>query len=580
MPAARHRGFTLIEVLVAMVIMAIMSLMAWQGVDGIVRARDSNQVRLEQTLRLETVIAQWEQDLASLQETTRGADAHLRRPERAPHPPHRGRHAGGRLVAAPRQQRNAMWQRWAGPPVTTTTALQETWLRTQQFQGSETGQLKALTGLDQWQVYFFQGNAWANCQSTGDVVRRTPASGRRAAPGAAERRAPGPRLRARQRPQRQPGARHPARAMTRAAALASECARVAQRGAALLTAMIIVALVATLASSMVWQQWRAIQVEAAERARTQSAWVLSGALDWARLILREDAKTGGTDHLGEPWAVPLAEARLSTFLAADKDNTEDAPDAFLSGSITDANARYNLTNVVKGGKIDPIELAALQRLCETVGLSVDVATRIATGLRDASPPPPPDPSASGASAVAATPPPANPPLMPRSAAQLAWLGIEPGAVQTLEPYVVILPEATFVNVNTAPREVLVAAVEGLDLATAERIVQSRQRVPIKSPADLKALAPSLPDASLDRIAIGSNFFEVRGRLRLGDVVLEQRSLVQRRGVAGRGAAARAGLRARRHGLVSQCKSAQQYCEGAATEQRKSLIAGVFDPPAS
>src|SRR6187399_2594435 len=134
-----------------------------------------------------------------------------------------------------------------------------------------------------------------------------------------------------------------------------------QRGAALLTAMIIVALVATLAGSMVWQQWRAIQVEAAERARTQSAWVLSGALDWARLILREDAKTGGTDHLGEPWAVPLAEARLSTFLAADKDNTEDAPDAFLSGSITDANSRYNLADVVRNGRIDPLELATLQR---------------------------------------------------------------------------------------------------------------------------------------------------------------------------------------------------------------------------
>ncbi|MCE9660299.1 MAG: type II secretion system minor pseudopilin GspK [Burkholderiales bacterium] len=305
-----------------------------------------------------------------------------------------------------------------------------------------------------------------------------------------------------------------------------------QRGAALLTAMIIVALVATLASTMVWQQWRAIQVEAAERARTQSAWVLSGALDWARLILREDAKTGGTDHLGEPWAVPLAEARLSTFLAADKDNTEDAPDAFLSGSITDAQGRYNLTNVVSNGKVDPIELASLQRLCETVGLSVDVAARISAGLRDASPPPPPDPSASGASAPAAAAEsrPANPPLMPRSAGQLTWLGIEAGAVQTLAPYVVILPERTFVNVNTAPREVLVAAIDGLDLATAERIVQSRQRVPIKSRADLQAVAPSLPAASLDRIAMGSNFFEVRGRLRLGDVVLEQRSLVQRRGI--------------------------------------------------
>ena len=95
-------GFTLVEVLVAMVVMAIMSLMAWQGVDGIVRARESNQVRLEQTLRLETVIAQWEQDLASLQETTAvpaltcdGQSVRLtRRAE--------GGHAGRRLVAAPR----------------------------------------------------------------------------------------------------------------------------------------------------------------------------------------------------------------------------------------------------------------------------------------------------------------------------------------------------------------------------------------------------------------------------------------------------------------------------------------------
>jgi general secretion pathway protein K len=292
--------------------------------------------------------------------------------------------------------------------------------------------------------------------------------------------------------------------------------------------MIIVALVATLASAMLWQQWRAIQVEAAERARSQSAWVLSGALDWARLILREDAKTGGVDHLGEPWAVPLAEARLSTFLAADKDHTEDAPDAFLSGSITDAQSRYNLYDLVTAGRIDPIEMAALQRLCETVGVSVDVATRIAGGMRDAAPFVPPDPSASGAASAPTRP--ANPPLMPRSPAQLAWFGIEPEAVRALLPYVVILPELTRVNVNTASREVLVAATPGLDLATAERIVQARQRVPIKSPADMQALAPSLPQGAFDRLATSSSFFEVRGRLRLGDVVLEQRSLVQRRGL--------------------------------------------------
>jgi general secretion pathway protein K len=294
--------------------------------------------------------------------------------------------------------------------------------------------------------------------------------------------------------------------------------------------MMIVALIATLSASMLWQQWRAVQVEAAERARTQSAWILAGALDWARLILREDARNGGTDHLGEPWAVPLAEARLSTFLAADKSNTEDAPDAFLSGSITDANSRFNLTNLVNGNRLDEVELKALLRLCETVGVAADAGARIAGRLRDAAPPLPPDASASAPPAPA-TPAPADPPLMPQSTRQLVWLGIDPETLRALEPYITILPEKTQVNVNTAPREVLVAAVPGLDLATAERIVQSRQRTPLKSVADIRALAPSVPPDSFDRLGIGSSFFEVRGRLRYGDVILEQRSLVQRKGLA-------------------------------------------------
>src|SRR5262245_49031811 len=59
-------GFTLVEVLVGLLIMAILSAMAWQGVDGMVRARDASQEAAERTLRLTTVMAQWEQDLASL----------------------------------------------------------------------------------------------------------------------------------------------------------------------------------------------------------------------------------------------------------------------------------------------------------------------------------------------------------------------------------------------------------------------------------------------------------------------------------------------------------------------------------
>ena len=179
------RGFTLIEVLVAMVIMAIMSLMAWQGVDGIVRTREANQVRLEQVLRLETVIAQWEQDLASIQETTvvptLSCDGQSVRIVR--------RTEGGLQVVAwslrPDAQ-GSVWQRWAGPAVTTTKNLQESWFRTQQFQGNETGQLRALTGLEEWHVYFFQGTAWANCQSTGDLAPLLPVSASTPASAAAQ----------------------------------------------------------------------------------------------------------------------------------------------------------------------------------------------------------------------------------------------------------------------------------------------------------------------------------------------------------------------------------------------------------
>lgn len=51
------------------------------------------------------------------------------------------------------------------------------------------------------------------------------------------------------------------------------------RGAALLVAMVLLSVVATLAAGMVWQQWRAVQVETAERSRHQSGWMLLGALD-------------------------------------------------------------------------------------------------------------------------------------------------------------------------------------------------------------------------------------------------------------------------------------------------------------
>lgn len=181
--AIRQVGFTLVEVLVAMVIMAIMAVMAWQGVDGIVRTRDATQARLEQTLRLNTVIAQWDLDLASIQDSTAVPQAimcdgaSVRMVRRTPD--------GLQVVAwsyRPDDSGGA-WVRWAGPAVTSTGALQDSWLRSLQLQGGEAGSLKALTGVAGWQVYFYQTNGWANCQSTGNVVTTTVTAAPPATPG-------------------------------------------------------------------------------------------------------------------------------------------------------------------------------------------------------------------------------------------------------------------------------------------------------------------------------------------------------------------------------------------------------------
>lgn len=305
--------------------------------------------------------------------------------------------------------------------------------------------------------------------------------------------------------------------------------RRAQKGAALLMAMVIVTLVATFAASMVWQQWRAVQIEAAERVQSQSQWVLLGALDWARLILKEDKRNGGPDHLGEPWAIPLAEARLSSFLATDKDNSDDAPEAFLSGSVEDMTSRYNLRNVLDSqSEVVPDELAVLKRVCDFAGLPTSLANTLAQSYRKAVLASQGDDPAilaklGGAANRALAP------ILPQNMDQLTWLGgVDAGTVEKLRPYLTLLPETTQVNINTAPKEVISAVIDGLDLARAARLVQARQRNAFKATDDAKTLL-GMPSLNVTRAVTESDFFEVRGRLRYEDNVIEQRHLVQRTG---------------------------------------------------
>lgn len=160
-----RRGFTLVEVMVALLIMAVIAGMGWQGISGMARARDIAGAASERTLRLAAVIGQWEQDLAAIYDSPLvpgisfdGATLRLVR-----------RSEGGVQVVA-WQLRGDRWQRWAGPVVRRAADLELAFDASEQLQGPEVGQMLLLEGVTEWQIYFWRGQGWSNAQSTGDMM--------------------------------------------------------------------------------------------------------------------------------------------------------------------------------------------------------------------------------------------------------------------------------------------------------------------------------------------------------------------------------------------------------------------------
>ena len=159
------RGFTLVEVLVALVLMAILSAMAWQGLDGVLRAQGASRESIDRTTRLATVLSQWEQDLQAVHDTGvvppltfDGQTLRLTR------------RVDDGVVLVAWSVRNGVWQRWAGAGMQRAGLLQQAWLASQQFLGNEPGQLTVADGASEWQLYFYVGNAWSNAQSTGTLA--------------------------------------------------------------------------------------------------------------------------------------------------------------------------------------------------------------------------------------------------------------------------------------------------------------------------------------------------------------------------------------------------------------------------
>ena len=289
------------------------------------------------------------------------------------------------------------------------------------------------------------------------------------------------------------------------------------RGAAIVMAMLLAALAATIAATLLWQQQRWAGEYERRRDQVQAQALAMAGVQWARQIVFENAPPS-TVHLGQPWAFRLPSTPIEN--------------GSIGGYITDAQGRLNVNNLVATGPGATAARAALQRLFGELGVPATLLNAIADWV-DAD-----DQTTGGGGAednyyLAQTGAPglaANAPVR-RVAELLSVRGADPMLIGRLRPFVDALDPPTAINLNTAPAEVLVAAIGGLDATGAAALVASRTQMPFGSIADFRSRLRS--DLNIDEtiLAVRSDWFVVSIEARQGDTVARARALFRRSAAA-------------------------------------------------
>jgi general secretion pathway protein J len=178
--ARASRGFTLVELLVALFAMALLAVMSWRGLDGMTRAQAQTEARADEVLTLQVGLSQWAADLDAVMQLPQSPALDwngrvLRMTRRGTASP-----GDGVLVAAwTRRTVNGQgtWLRWQSPQVTTRGDLEAQWQRadlwSQNPGDDERRGEVAVTPLEDWQIFYFRENAWTNPQSSDASARAT-----------------------------------------------------------------------------------------------------------------------------------------------------------------------------------------------------------------------------------------------------------------------------------------------------------------------------------------------------------------------------------------------------------------------
>ena len=172
------RGFTLVELMVALFALALLAALSWRGLDGMMRARTQTEARADEVLALQTGLAQWTADLDAIEQfqglTALEWNGRVLRLTRQ----YGITGAEGALVVG-WTRRDGQWLRWQSPPVATRGDLLAAWqladLWSQNASESMRRQEVAVGPLEEWQIYFYRGNSWTNPLSSG-ATQATPAA--------------------------------------------------------------------------------------------------------------------------------------------------------------------------------------------------------------------------------------------------------------------------------------------------------------------------------------------------------------------------------------------------------------------
>ncbi|NLD68994.1 MAG: type II secretion system minor pseudopilin GspK [Limnobacter sp.] len=303
-----------------------------------------------------------------------------------------------------------------------------------------------------------------------------------------------------------------------------------QAGVAIITVLLVVTLATLIVASLFWRETVTVRSVENRLALAQVRWIEAAVLDWAEVVLRIDQNsTGNVDHLGEVWALPVAETRLDETVTGGAQIADSDRNASLAGQVFDAQSRLNLNDLIIQGRPSQAHREAFERLLGLLGRPESLAAVLQLRLQRAYPP-----------IVENVQLPATALPLLKVNDLRAVPGFDDDTVAALRPFVEFIPktirhargvtttENLRVNINTAPAEVLAAAIPGIDLQTARQFVEGvRQRTFFASLDVARSQfigAPELPD---ELLSVGSNFFLVAGVVRFGRVEAQSEALLYR-----------------------------------------------------